>query len=112
MKIRFLETHGDLFIGGKNLKNKHRTKSLTTNTETGLEMEWNEEKERVEITWNAETGWVFPSNIALLVPEIGKVIDPPKNEHRTESVEGRRRAQVSTPTGHVFDGAGKGKTRQ
>ena len=103
MEVRFLETHGDIFLGGKNHGKKHRPSA-------GLTIKWNEKDERAEMTWNGEVGWVFTGNIALLVP--GKAVELPKNEHATESLAGRKKAQVATPMDHVFRGEGHGKVKQ
>lgn len=105
--VRFLETHGEIFLGGKNMGKKHSPKRLT-----GLSLQWDEVKRRCEMKWNGELGYILEGNVAYWVPEIGPKVGIPTNEHRTESVEGRKRAQVSTPMGHVFEGPGKGKVRQ
>lgn len=106
-QLRFLETHGDIFIGGKNLGKKHRPQMLA-----GLAIEWDQKNRWCLLTWNGETGRILEGNCAYMVPEVGKVVELPVNEHKTEHVEGRKRAQVSTPMGHVFEGPGKGKVRQ
>ena len=104
-EIRFLETHGEVFFAGKNFGKKFLVKSIP-----GLKLQWDEQKRRVVVNWKDRIGWIFEGNCAFLEPEEGIAPVTPINEHRTENVEGRRRAQVSTPTGHVFEGEGAGKT--
>lgn len=79
-------------------------------------LQWDPKEKWFEVTWDngkhgPRTGYVFTNNVAFWEP-VGKPIETPKNEHKTETVDGRRRAQVSTPMGHVFEGPGAGKTRQ
>lgn len=100
-EVRFLETHGDIFVGGKNHGKKHRPKA-------GLKIEWDEEKKAAFLTWNNERGRIFDSNINLLVE--GAPVELPKNEHQTHDVTKIKSAQVSSPMGHVFEGQGAGKT--
>lgn len=105
--VRLLETHADIFLGGKNMGKKHRPKNMT-----GLIVKWDGDKRHCLMTWNGETARIPEGNIAYWIPEAGEPLEAPKNEHKTESVDGRKRAQASTPMGHVFEGPGKGKTRQ
>lgn len=102
MSVRFLETHGDVFVGGKNHGKKHRPKD-------GLLLEWDEKKQCAFISWNNETARIFPANINVLVE--GEPVVLPVNEHRTTDVTKFKTAQVSTPHGHVFEGPGRGKTK-
>lgn len=100
--IGFLETHNDLFIGGKNLGKKHRPRN-------GLELKWDEKKQCAFVTWNKETGRVFTPNINVLIE--APQAEAPKNEHKTTDVNKFKTAQVSSPMGHVFEGPGAGKQR-
>lgn len=104
-ELSFLETHGNIFIGGKNLGTKHNPRLLK-----GLDIKWDNDNRWCLLTWNNETGRILEGNCAYMVPGTGNKV--PVNQHKTEHVEGRKRAQVSTPMGHVFEGPGKGKTKQ
>jgi len=105
--VRFLECHTDVFHAGKNFGKK-----LAPNKLSGMKLSWDPKEKWFELTWQNRTGFIFSNNCAFFELEDDQVIDVPKNEHKTESIEGRRRAQVSTPTGHVFEGEGKGRIRQ
>lgn len=102
--VRFLELHTELFHAGKNFGKK-----LVPKATSGLKLQWDSKERWFEVTWNGRSGYIFSTNAAFMELEVGDVIELPKNDHKTEHVEGRRRAQVSTPTGHVFEGEGKGK---
>jgi hypothetical protein len=111
LEIESIEFHDDIFHAGKNFGKK--IGYGTGRPVEGLKMEINEERTLVLIHYMGRTrelptygnakGWELKRKDQK--PE-------PKNEHKTESVEGRSRAQVSTPMGHVFEGPGKGKTKQ
>lgn len=101
-QLRFLETHGDIFVGGKNHGKKHRP---TPN----LKLEWDDSQKCAFLTWNGERGRIPESNINVSVA--GEPAKLPKNEHKTSDVNEFKKAQVETPMSHVFEGRGRGKTR-
>lgn len=100
--VRFMETHGDIFCGGKNHGKKHRPKA-------GLKLSWDEKKQSAFLSWGGETARIFATNINVLVE--GEPVQLPANEHKTTDINKFKTAQVSTPMGHVFEGKGRGKTR-
>jgi hypothetical protein len=101
-----LVLHTELFVGGKNFGTKIRP-----NLHQGLELVWDDGKQCFLVTYNNEVATVRNGNIAYDVKKLSKAKPDPVNEHKTESVHGRRKAQVSTPHGYVFEGEGKGKTK-
>lgn len=109
-QVRFLHVYEDVFHAGKNFGKK-----LTTKNVEGLEIIYDKmevEEKRFKLTYQGRTGYLGRTNIAFWEPESSQPIITPKNEHKTEHVEGRKRAQVSTPMDHVFEGRGHGKVRQ
>lgn len=105
--VRFLELHTELFHAGKNFGKKLIPTSLL-----GMTLQWDEKEKWFEITWNGRKGYIFMNNCAFWEELDEVIVELPKNEHRTEALEGRRRAQHSTPMDHVFEGKGHGKVRQ
>jgi len=103
--IRFLETHTDVFFNGKNFGKKLKPSEI-------LKLKWDSGNRWVDIYWNGRIGHIMESNIAFFESDDGRIIEEPKNEHRTEHVAGRKKAQVATPMDHVFRGEGHGKVRQ
>lgn len=106
---RLLKTHTEVFHAGKNFKNTITEKDIK---DFGLTLRWDPKERRFEMVYLNRLGYISENNVAFWEPVQETQAPVIKNEHKTESIEGRRRAQVSTPTGHVFDGEGKGKVRQ
>ncbi len=106
MEVRVLKMHSSLNHAGKNFGETVEPAKLT-----GCKLTWDAKKSWFEITYNNRTGYIFANNVSYWEPLVGEVVSI-VNEHKTEHVDGRRRAQVSTPMGHVFEGPGAGKTRQ
>lgn len=108
LEIDSIEFHSDVFHAGVNFGKK--LGRGTPKDSADLKVEIDEKRTFVKLTYKGRVR-EFPSLSAFSWEVKGdKIPEVPKNEHKTESVEGRRRAQVSTPTGHVFDGEGAGKT--
>lgn len=107
--ISELKTHTEIFHAGKNFKTLITKKDIS---DFGLKLQWNSKERWVEFTYKNVTKHIPEGNVASWDPVQKHSAPEVTNEHKTEHVEGRRRAQVSTPTGHVFDGEGKGKVRQ
>ncbi len=109
LEIESVEFHSDVFHAGTNFGKK--LGKGTPKALPGLRLEINEEKTFIKLHWAGRVR-EFPALSAFSweLAKPGTEIVNPKNEHKTESIEGRRRAQVSTPMGHVFEGEGAGKT--
>lgn len=93
--VKTLNITEELFHAGKN-----HGKKLTTNVNTGLKIQYDEDKQRFEITFNGVVG--YWKDHYFWVPAASKQLAEPKNEHKTEDRSKRSKAQVSTPQSHVF----------
>lgn len=93
--IKTLNVTEELFHAGKN-----HGKKLATNPNTGLKIQYDDEKDRFEITYNGVLG--YWKDHYFFVPASSKKLPEPVNEHKTEDKSKRSKAQVSTPQSHVF----------
>ncbi len=101
LSLKFCELHNAMFLAGKNFGLK-----LDPTKIVGLRLEYDRKEKELLVYWADEVGIIPSSNIAVMVP--GKV------EVRVESlhpiVQGKLKAQASSPLDHVFAGPGAGKT--
>ena len=99
--IRFAHLHTPLFFGGKSFGDK-----LEHGKHEGLAMTYDTEEPWIRVFWKNREGLVPMSNVASLSPMEEKPfavdIEKPK------AVTGPIKAQVSSPTDHVFAGMGAG----
>lgn len=110
IEIVSIEFHTDLFHAGVNFGKKIGLG--TAKNIAGIKMETNPEKTWVFFHYNDRTREIpVFGNVASWELASKKIPAPPKNEHKTDDVAGRRRAQVATPMDHVFRGEGHGKVR-
>lgn len=112
VELEFAELHAPLFLGGKN----HQLK-LTAGAKTGIRLVYDRGEKELLVYWTSPNGKahlaIVPASTVLSMWP--KTLDepipikpkPPKVERPTA----RATAQVSSPTGHVFEGPGKGKSR-
>jgi hypothetical protein len=102
MKINIsqLQLHTPLFLGRTNLGDK-----LKTSERAGLAISYNEGDQFVKIQFNGENGLIPLSSVAAIIPETNVIAMPKK----TGAIKQPVNAQVSSPTGHVFEGPGKGQ---
>lgn len=109
--IAHAEFHTPLFACGKSFGNK-----VEVAHHSGLKIQYDDEKHVFTVAYpdpktkQIRTAQVPESNCATW-ETVASRPRVPANEHKTESVEGRNRAQVSTPQSHVFEGQGQGKVR-
>lgn len=99
MELKFAELQTPLFLAGTNLHQK-----LDPKKRQGMVLQYDVEHDKLLVTWNNETAIVPLSNVVSMVAgESPKAAPPPAPRI------GVVKAQISTPTSHVFDGPGKGK---
>ncbi len=104
MKLRFAELHAPLFHAGKNFGLK-----LEPSKVTGLEMNYDYEKNRLLVTYMGRTA-ILPSTSVHSFEE-GEA-DAPTKPATVEAIPHKKiKAQVSGPTDHVFQGEGAGLKR-
>lgn len=110
IEIESIEFHNDVFHAGTNFGKK--IGYGTGKSSDGVKMEATDDRTWLYLHYKGRTREIpVFGNVASW--EV-KRANPPReivNEHKTETLEGRRRAQVSTPMGHVFEGPGKGKVK-
>jgi hypothetical protein len=100
--LKRLQLHSPLFVGRTNLKD-----NLDSMMRQDLKLEYDRESQEVRVTFNGETAIIPTSAVAAMVPFTlitpEPKPEPPKAKHPIK-------AQISTPTGHVFGGEGAGQT--
>lgn len=108
--IQWAELHAPLFLAGTNLGQK-----LDPAKRMGLKMEYDEERRHLYVTYNNRSCRI-PETSVLSMVENEKVIPISVREPvavNAGSIPTKPfEAQVSTPTSHVFAGAGAGQTGQ
>ncbi len=100
MKLSFLHTHTNLFVGRKNMPEKIKSFEIKD-----IEMSYDAKNGLVLVTYNGETALVPLSNVAAMIAEPAEAKKQPPLKVATQPVE----AQVSSPSSHVFAGPGKGQ---
>lgn len=94
----FVELHSPLFLGKKN----HGTKVF--NGKTGADVQYDEDKDKITISYHGETAHVQHYNYFVVDTQEVKQELAPRGPGRPI------KAQVSTPQDHVFmDGPGKSR---
>ena len=111
MELEFVELQTPLFLGGKNFGLK-----LSKEKFSGLDLFYDQENREVWVTFNTKAAIVPVSNVASMTPRQMVVVDGGKTEGPPPLAPvpppGKIKAQVSTPTSHVFaDGPGKTRDR-
>lgn len=112
--IYWIQFHSPLFFAGRNFGEKVQVDKIQ-----GLKIAYDDELSLFNIEYNnpqlpgirkAKMPWTsaylwetVEDKEAANVPEV-------VNEHVTQDVNKIKKAQASTPQGHVFEGPGKGKT--
>lgn len=107
MRVKFVETHGPIFLGGKNHKNK-----LFATDGVTLEHVVDENGENILMSYNNRQGYIPISNVVIWEPQSDKTRPAIVNEHKPMDVKKIKTAQVSGPHDHVFQGEGAGKTKR
>ena len=136
MKIElvFAELHTALFLAGTNLGLKLNKTHTGLGQRTGLHLIYDREEKELLVYWNKSLAIVPSTNVASMTPANPEVlgdlpaeldvkpvmaITPRPNQtlkevattvNTTKTKSGKTNAQVSTPTGHVFEGPGAGLT--
>ncbi len=100
IKISRVELHTPIFVGGHNLGAK-----LDAGRRKDLDMQYDGKGQLLFVTFNGETAMVPVPAIASMVAETFKRETPSVLKAAKPVVD----AQVSSPTGHVFAGPGKGQ---
>lgn len=101
--VKYVHLHAPLFLGGKNHKDKLEAKD-------GVELKFDEDKDRLWITYNGVTTKVPMTTVHNYSEGKYEPKAPPAKFH-AEQLNISGTAQVSTPHGHVFQGLGAGKSR-
>ena len=102
INIKMAELHSTLFLAGTNLGVK-----LDPAKKGGLNLEYDRAEKELLVTYNNQTAIVPTTNVVSMVS--GAIEKKEENQHQTHHV-GKMTAQVESPQGHVFAGAGHGKT--
>jgi hypothetical protein len=97
MKLKRLQLHTPVFLGNTNLGDR-----LDIDKRAGTKLEYDEKAQLVIITFNNERGLIPLSAVAVMIP--ATVNDSKLVVAKPASVPVK--AQVSTPTSHVFEGSG------
>jgi hypothetical protein len=100
MKLQFLHTHTPLFVGKKNMPEKIQSFQVKD-----VEMSFDQKNGLVLVKYNGETALVPLSNVAAMIAAPAEARQQPPLKAVAQAVD----AQVSSPTGHVFAGPGKGQ---
>ncbi len=102
--VKFAMLHDTVFIGGKNFDIK-----LDPERYTGIKMEYDEDAQELQVTWNNQT-LAMTNNVKGIVRGefVSKRLQQVSHPMNVEAIKG---AQVETPYGHVHAGPGKGKTK-
>lgn len=98
-QVVFAELHSPLFLNGKNFGQKLWSKA-------GLELIYDQEEKELLATYMGKTAHLPSTSVHSWeegVPVQLAVIEEPIVPKK------KIQAQVSTPTGHVFEGPGKGQ---
>lgn len=105
MICKYVELHSPLFLAGTNLQMK-----LDIERRRGLAMVYDRTAQELQVTWQGETAYLPSTSVFSYVPAtLAKAPDAPTEEKRGP---GRPpKAQVSSPTDHVFAGPGHGKSK-
>ncbi len=105
VELEFAELHSPLFIGGKN----HQMK-LVAGERTDLKLVYDRAEKELLVTWKDAHAIVPLSNVASMWP--AKPVKAVKEEKLAVTAPSQPlKAQASSPTDHVFAGAGHGKSR-
>lgn len=101
-EIEWAELHAPLFLAGTNLGQK-----LNPKQRLGLTLEYDEEKRHLYVSWMGKVARI-PETSVLSMNEATPGSQP--EAKKAEPIKQAVNAQVESPTGHVFAGAGHGKT--
>ncbi len=106
VELEFAELHSPLFLGGKN----HQMK-LVAGERTDLKLVYDRGEKELLVTWKDSNAIVPLSNVASMWPM--KAVKAVKEEKPIDLTAATKplKAQASSPTDHVFAGAGHGKSR-
>lgn len=125
IELSYAELHTPIIVGGKNLNLKLDTVKLT-----GLKLLYDRAEKELLVTYNNVTAIVPSPTVIQMIPAgQGKPVaqetglsesllaqaEPPTQEQKEkqaaqaaiQKAAGLGKAQVSTPTSHVFEGVGK-----
>jgi len=106
MELKYVILHTPLFLAGANLSDK-----LDIRKRSGLSMDYDKKDGDLKVYYQPpnhekEMAIVPLSNVAAMIPA-----DPVRETQvKKPEAKGPIKAQVSTPTSHVFEGEGKGQT--
>lgn len=111
IEIESVEFHTELFHAGTNFGRK--VGKGTQKDLPGVKIQASDDKAWLYFNWNGRTREIpVFGNVASWEVKRKDAPPAPVNEHKTHDSTKIKSAQVSSPMGHVFEGPGKGKTKQ
>lgn len=107
IKIKTAYLHNTFLLSGKNFGPTIESEKIT-----GIDMVYDQIEKELWLTYKGITGFAPSTNVSFLVPLQTALENVLQSEPPTIQSRAKKTAQVSTPTGHVFEGPGHGQTGQ